>query len=339
MVAGLALAVGCCLPSTVQAYDVVIEQATAPRTPVFVAMGASAQLPVIVRNDGATVAALVTLRALTPSFPQPPQWQFGPAPSPRCSAVRLVDVPINGGPFTLPAWEFDVSELQPGERIACDYGLSRAANASADLLLVWQVVGPADDPGPEGNQASWVAGNLTALELTATPTCDGEPAPGRHHLRISLANLGPTAVDSTRFGRCIPPFPGFDVTGDFPGGCGASVGAPGGCFMGGIGWNLGALAPGQQRSCLLALSARASPGGLAEFPVRILEPYASGTLQILDLDPAGGETTLAIPQPSLQCGAPPVAAAPVPGVRDVWLALMAVLLLAAAWLTRFVRAR
>jgi hypothetical protein len=327
-----AMAASLCAPTPAQASDIVIEQTLSPRTPVFVAPGGIAGLSMTVRNDGALAAPVVTLRAFAPVLPRPPLWLFGSTTSPRCGAIRLVDAPIGGG-ATTPAWEFDLTDLQPGERITCDHQLTRAATATADLLLNWHVALPADDPGPAGNSATWVAGSLTRLELTAAPTCDGDPGPGTHHLRVTLRNDGPTAVDSMRFGACLPPFPAFAVSGELPGGCGANAGPPGGCFMGGRGWTLAAVSPGQAYSCLLALSTPSPPpGGLNLWPVRILEPYASGPLRVLDFDADRGRVELSIPDPPLQCGAPPVPPTPVPIARNPWLALVVLLIPLIAWL-------
>jgi hypothetical protein len=308
-----------------RAGDLVIEHPVSPRTAIPVAPGASADWQLSVRNDGAAPVMLATLRAFAAYGVSPPSaWQFGPPTSPECGAVRLVTVPITPD-FGFWAWEVDVTDLAPGQRRSCVYPLLRSASSTVDRVLTWEVIAPPDDPGPAGNAATWVAGAPTRLQLTATPTCDGSPAPGTQHVRIALANRGPTAVDALVFGTCVPPFPPYSVTGNLAGGCGDSQGAPGACFMGGRGWRLDAVAPGQTRSCLLALSA---PSGTGGWPLRLAPPYRSGELYVHDLEPDQAMLSLSMTQPPLTCGGPaPPTAAAVPGPRDGWLLALAALLL------------
>jgi hypothetical protein len=315
--------------SPARAGDLVIEHPVSPRTAIQVAPGASAEWLLSVRNDGSTPVALATVRAFTAyGVPPPLEWQFGPPTSPGCGAIRLVNVSIAPG-LGYWAWEVDVTDLAPGQRRSCIYPLLRSASSTVDQVFAWEVVAPPDDPGPVGNAATWVAGAPTRLQLTATPTCSGSPVPGTQHVRIALANRGPTPVDALVFGTCLPPFPPYSVTGDFAGGCGNSQGAPGVCFMGGRGWRMDAVAPGQTRSCLLALS---SPTGTGGWPLRLAPPYRSGELYVHDLDPDQAMLSLSMTQPPLSCGGPaPVTPASVPGPRGGWLlALAALLILLAA---------
>lgn len=311
-----------------QGGDIVIEQAIVPRTPIFVAPGATAEWALTVRNDGDAAVPLARLRA-NPGLMfagTPSVWRFASPDSSRCSEVRRVphaDLP------TFEEWELDIVDLQPGERIVCRYPFQRAASSTGDALIQWRVTFPADDPGPAGNSATWVAGTLAQLTLTVTPTCDGNPAPGIHHVRVSLGNFGPTPVGEVAFGRC-PPVAPLGVSENLPGGC-PRTSWPGGCFAVGtpIAWGMPASAPGQSHSCLLALSPNGSPAMLS---LGLPQPYASDGAQLLDLDPQRGRIVLAIPDPPLICGGP-VAATPVPGPRGAWPIWLAVLLAGAAMLT------
>lgn len=320
------------VPAMAQTGDVFIEQAVAPRTPIYVAPGGAADWVLTVRNDGDAAIPLARLRA-SPGLMYagtPSVWSFAPPDSPRCSDVRRVprlDVPM------IEEWEVDIGGLQPGERIVCRYPLQRAASSTGDALIQWRVTFPADDPGPAGNSATWVAGTLAQLTLTATPTCDGNPAPGTHHVRVTLSNLGPTPVEAVAFGRC-PPVPPLAVSENLPGSC-PRTSWPGGCFAVGtpIAWGMPESAPDQSHSCLLALS----PGGsTAMLSLGLPQPYASDGSQLLDLDPQRGRIVLAIPEPPLICGGS-VPATPVPGPRSTWqIGLLTVLLL---WLAGVVHGR
>lgn len=312
------LSVVCAPLAWTQSGDIVIERADVPRMPLPVAPGEGADWTVVVRNDGDVTVPRTTLRAYAPVLPLPPLWQFESPVHPQCGPVEF------GFEGVFRVWTLTLVDLAPGQRLACTYRLLRAANAYEDLVLGWWVIEPVDDPDPAGNWATWLAGSLARLELTATPTCDGDPAPGIHHVRVALRNRGPSPVDALRFGTCFNNFgPGFLIDGDIDGGCGPRHGAPGLCFGSGIGWTMAATAAGETSSCLLALSLPAQPGtGSLAFPIRILEPYASGSLRVRDLNPEAGWAQLSVASPPLNCAAGAGAPEPVPALRGLgWLLL------------------
>jgi hypothetical protein len=139
------------------------------------------------------------------------------------------------------------------------------------------------------------------------------------------------------FGACLPPFPPYSVTGNLAGGCGDSQGPPGACFMGGRGWRMDAVAPGQARSCLLALSAATGTGG---WPLRLAPPYRSGELSVHDLEPERAMLSLSMAAPPLNCGGPaPPTPASVPGPRGGWLLALAALLVLLAAIRAAARSR
>jgi len=195
-------------------------------------------------------------------------------------------VPISGL-LERPAWEFDVLNLSSGESVRCVYMLHRGATAVNDLQLVFSVVAPANDPGPAGNQATWVAGSLTNLVLSVGQACDLPETPTARTVRVSLNNRGPTALTDVAFGTCLDNFfPNFSINGSIPGGCGSGNVLPFICFDYAIGWSFESLSAGETRSCLLRLEAPSQPTpGSSSIPIRIAQPYRSGPLQILDIEP------------------------------------------------------
>lgn len=308
-----------------QGGDIAIEQTVFPRTPVFVGLGEVVEFSATVSNVGATAVPLATFRAFAPVLPTPPVWTFGALANPRCSQMRFLRAPISGF-FTIPAWEFDVLNLNPGEEVRCEYPINRGPSAVSDLQLVFNIVTPANDPGPSGNQATWVAGSLTHLEFSVREACDVPPTASSKTMRVTLTNHGPTSLTEVPFGTCLDNFfPAFGVNGNFPGGCGNGNVLPGPCFEFAIGWSVASLEAGESKSCLLQLHALPEPvAGSNYIPIRIAQPYRSGPLEVLDLEPNGPSQLLSLTSPSM-CSAPAPVNIPVGGAA--WTLMVAGLML------------
>lgn len=311
-----------------QGSGIVIEQTVSPTIPVFVEPGGSAGFSLSVRNDGADTVPLATFRAFAPVLPRPPIWTFDASASPRCSAMRLVYAEIIW-PAEWPAWEFDVHDLAPGERVECAYTLSRDETATYDIPLNFGVVVPADDPGLTGNHVAMVAGSLTHVEFSIREACDIPATATSRTARVSLTNHGPTSLDGVGFGFCLDNFfPGFSIDGNIPDGCGPNLGAPGLCFSGGIGWAVSPMPAGESATCLLELHAFPSPIGQDPFPIMLGESYYSGHLSILDTAPADFPESLSLASPSI-CphGVQAPVHVPLGGTGWTWFTVLSVLVL------------
>lgn len=295
------------ITTVAHASDIVVEQTVTPRTPIFVGLSSSGTLSATVRNDGTAMVPVATLRAIAPSLPNPPVWTFGLSASPRCSQMRFVQVPTSGL-VTFPAWEFDVTELAPGDSVSCEYSLDRGPTAVNDLLLVFNVVTPANDPGPMGNQATWVAGSLTHVELAVSEACDMPATATSRTMRVSLSNRGPTGLNDVSFGACLDNFsPAFRINGNVPDGCGSGNLLPFICLDAAMGWSIASLDAGETKSCLLRLEALQQPNsGRDPFSITFREPYRSGPLRVLDLEPDGGGALVSLAAASTCALATPV---------------------------------
>jgi hypothetical protein len=183
-----------------------------------------------------------------------------------------------------------LASFPPGEIRTCNFIVERTTSdyAASDLPIYW-IASAANDANSANDWVGFDIGSLIDVSIDLEPRSFDIDANGyaNETVQLHVANHGPSDVAQFVVGACTDHyFPGFNLTGDFEGGCGLPGWTPN-CVDYGFGFLMPALNTQTEISCSIHLRSLLPYAGPLRFGIQtgdLINP-ATGGGSLLDIQP------------------------------------------------------